>query len=193
MQPSLPSPKQRVTLSLPTALIERLRNEALGQVCPDVPPQPGVQEFARPPPGMRRTDTIRSAPRGLAAHRAGSPPQYHGHHPSRIAVRQSQAQGLTFFDIHVRISCLWHGNTFADQGLTCCTWSENPRIFRFSATLLYRKHSSCSLSHSLIAGEARYNAGDSSAPCHCYPPDGVVPALHPPPLLFRILLQYTLL
>lgn len=95
-----------MSLSLPTALIERLRNEAPGQVCPDVPPQPGIQKFARPPPGVRRTDTIRSAHRGLAAHRAGSPPQYRGHRPSRVAV--GQAPGPTFFDIHVRISCLWH-------------------------------------------------------------------------------------
>ena len=43
------------------------------QLCPDVPPQPGVHEQARPPPGVRRSDTIRSATRGfagvLAAHR----------------------------------------------------------------------------------------------------------------------------
>ena len=75
MQPSPLSTKQRVTVSLPTPLIERLRNEAPGQVCPDVPPQPGVQKFARPPPGIRRTDTMRSAPRSLATHRTESPPQ----------------------------------------------------------------------------------------------------------------------
>ena len=28
--------------------------EASGQLCPDVPPQPGLHEHARPPPGMRR-------------------------------------------------------------------------------------------------------------------------------------------
>ena len=27
------------------------------QACPDVPPQPGVHEHARPPPGMRRRTT----------------------------------------------------------------------------------------------------------------------------------------
>ena len=86
MQPSPPSTKQQVTVSQPTPLIERLRNEAPGQVCPDVPPQPGVQKFARPPPGIRRTDTIRSTARGLATHRTESPPQYHGHRPSPIAV-----------------------------------------------------------------------------------------------------------
>ena len=40
--------------------------EAPGQLSPDVPSQPGVHEHARPPPGVRRTDTIRSAPRSFA-------------------------------------------------------------------------------------------------------------------------------
>ena len=48
------------------------------------------------------------------------------------------------------------------------------------STLLYRKHGSCLLYYSLIAGEARHDAGGSSAPCYCHPPDGVTPALHPP-------------
>ena len=86
MQPSPPSPKQLGTLALPTPLIECLRNEASGQVCPDVQPQPGVQKFARPPPGIRRTDTIRSAPRSLATHRTES-------HPNTIAIVLHNSSG----------------------------------------------------------------------------------------------------
>ena len=150
MQPSPPSTKQQVTVSLPTPLIERLRNEASGQVCPDVPPQPGVQKFARPPPGIRRTDTIRSAPRSLATHRTESPPQYPW--PSLFTnICHSCAY---------RMSWAWH--ILPDQGLTCCTWRENScwciqhsliqsknRTGQTGqsnqSTLLYRKHGSCYL------------------------------------------------
>ena len=124
MQPSPPSTKQQVTVSLPTPLIERLRNEAPGQVCPDIAPQPGVQKLARPPPGIRRTDTIRSTVHGLATHRTESPPQYHSHRPSRIAVNRPRLRvprSLPFMSVsHV----LGMANP-RSQGPTCCTWREN--------------------------------------------------------------------
>jgi hypothetical protein len=106
-----------------------------GQVSPDVPPQPGVQEFARSsrltPPGRRqrvpRTGPIRLPPGGvagkLAAHGAGRSPQDRGHRSQRLPLEQAQAQGLTFFETQVCIKFLWHGNTLADYGLKCCTWN----------------------------------------------------------------------
>ena len=100
--------------------------EAPSQVCPDGLPQPGVQEYVLtpwltvpgPPPGCTpyRHDTVSPLPRW-------GPTQHRRHRPQRMAVGQSQAHGLTFFDTHVRIACLGPGNTVADQGLTCCTWS----------------------------------------------------------------------
>lgn len=69
----------------------------IGRPRPDVPPQPGVHQFARPPwltdPGRRQrvchAGTIRSALRGLAgvlaAHRAGRPSQHRRHRPQQIA------------------------------------------------------------------------------------------------------------
>jgi hypothetical protein len=52
------------------------------------------------------------------------------------------------------------------------------------------------LDKSLIAGEAQSDARGSTPLCHCHPPDGVAPALHPPgqpdtSFLFRIVLQQT--
>jgi hypothetical protein len=106
----------------------RLGRAPSGQVRLDIPPQPGIQEFAWPPrrprPCRRRrvggASPIGVAPRRvpgrLTADRAGRPPQHRGHGPQRIALGQSQAQSLTFFDTHVRIVFLWHGKTFAHPG-----------------------------------------------------------------------------
>jgi hypothetical protein len=105
----------------------------LGQAGADIPPQPRVQELARPPrlmrpgrrQGLRGAGPIRLAPRVarvFPAHGAGRAPQHRGHRPQRMAEGQSQTQGLTFFDAHVRVA-LVHGNTLADHGLKCCTWS----------------------------------------------------------------------
>ena len=60
---------------------------------------------------------------GIAAHAAGDASQRHGPRPQQMALGQSQTQGLTFFDSHVHIAVLWQSNSFADQGLQCCTWS----------------------------------------------------------------------
>lgn len=108
---------------------------ASAQVGPDILPEPRGQEFAwsprRPRPGHRPglgcAGSIRVAPRvarGFAAHGAGGAPQHAHHRPQRIALGQSQAQRFTFFDTHVRIAVLLHGNTVAHpQGRQCCTWS----------------------------------------------------------------------
>ena len=112
-----------------------LGRAASAQVCPDILPEPGIQEFAWAPgltrPGRRQV--LRCAgPIGsvlprvagqLTAHRAWGAPQHRRHRPQRIALGQSQAQGFTFLDTHVRVALLWHGNTVADQGHKCCTWS----------------------------------------------------------------------
>jgi hypothetical protein len=101
---------------------------ASGQVCPDVLPQPGVQEFAGPPwltgsdrrERLGRAAPIRSAPRGvagvLAAQGAGGPPQHRRHRPQGMAVGQPLAQGLTFFGTQMRIANCWPDNTVAHQG-----------------------------------------------------------------------------
>jgi hypothetical protein len=71
------------------------------------------------------TDSV--APRGiagvLAAHGAGRAPRDRYHRPQRMAAGQGQAQGFTSFSTHVSIGSLCHGNTVAQQGLSCCTWS----------------------------------------------------------------------
>ena len=80
-----------------------------------------VADAPGPRQGVRRAGTIGSAPRRvagrLAAHGAGAPPQYPRYRPQRTTVGQSQAQGFTDFNTQVRIAFLWHGNTYADQGL----------------------------------------------------------------------------
>ena len=105
-----------------------LRRAALHQLCLDLLPQPRVEEFAWPPrvtgagdrQGLRRTGAIGSASRGvasrLAADGAGGSPQHPGHPPQRMALGQSQAQGLTVFSTQVCVAVRWHGNTVAHQG-----------------------------------------------------------------------------
>ena len=100
---------------------------AFGQLCPDVLPQPGIQECARSPQltsprrcqGVRRAGPIGGAPRVagvLAAHGAGGTSQYRGHRPQRMALGQAQAQRLTFFDTQVSIGSRFHGNTVVHLG-----------------------------------------------------------------------------
>ena len=93
-----------------------LGRAALAQVGPDILPQPGIQEFARPPRltgsggrlCLRRAGAIGAAPRRvagqLAAHGAGRSSQHPRHRPQRMAVGQPQTQGLTFFGTHVSCS-----------------------------------------------------------------------------------------
>lgn len=110
-----------------------LGRTALGQLRPHVLPQPGIQEFARPPrltsssrrQGLRRAGPIRSphrVPGVLAAHGAGRSPQHRRHRPQRMAAGQPQTQGFTFFSTHVSTGSRSHGNTVTHQGLKCCTW-----------------------------------------------------------------------
>ena len=71
-----------------------------------------------------RHDTARAPCWGvLTAYGAGGSPQHRSHRPQRIAVGQSQTQGLTFFSTHMSIGSRSHGNTVAHPGLKCCTWS----------------------------------------------------------------------
>lgn len=76
---------------------------------------------------MRRSGPSRVSPGGvasvLAAHAARRSPQDGGHRSQRLPLGQAQAYGLTFFETQVRKRFLWHGNTLADYGLKCCTWS----------------------------------------------------------------------
>ena len=107
----------------------------LGQSCSDIAPQPGIQPFSRPPgqaspacrEGMGCTSSIRSARCRVAGlfptQCARRPPQDRGHRAQRMALGQPQAQGLPFFETQVRIGVLVHGNTLANQGQKCCTWS----------------------------------------------------------------------
>ena len=86
-----------------------LGRAALRQLRPHILPQPGVEEFAGPPwltgsggrLDLRRTGAIGVASRGvaggLAAHSAGGASQHPRHRPERMAVGQSQTQGLTVF------------------------------------------------------------------------------------------------
>ena len=100
----------------------------------DILPEPRVQEFTRPPglTGSSCRQTLRRAgPIGVAArvahvlatHGTGGPPQHRRHHPQGLALGQSQTQGLTLLNTHVRIAVRSHGNTLAQPGLVCCTWS----------------------------------------------------------------------
>lgn len=93
------------------------RRVAPNQACPDVPPQPGGHGCARAPPGVRRTDTIRSAPRGFAgmlmAHHAGRTPQYRGHLPFRVSRSSTRMCVEHVFGMATPESI---------RGLKCCTW-----------------------------------------------------------------------
>ena len=65
-----------------------------------------------------RRDGPEPTPGGvLAAHGAGSTPQYRRHRPQRMAVGQAQTQGLTVFSTQVCVALFCHGNTLAHQGL----------------------------------------------------------------------------
>ena len=99
-----------------------------GQLCSDVLPQPGIQEFAWSPrlTGPRRGQRVRGArPIGaphrvagpLAAYGAGRSPQHPRHRPHRLATGQPQTQGFTFFSTPVSIRSCSHGNTVAHPGL----------------------------------------------------------------------------
>jgi hypothetical protein len=84
---------------------------AVDQVCADVPPQPGIQKFARSPWLSRPSGRLRVSGAGpigmplrggtgcLAPEGAGSSPQYSRHRPYRMAKGQPQpqAQRLSFF------------------------------------------------------------------------------------------------
>lgn len=112
-----------------------LGRAAFGQMGPDMLPQPGIQEFARSPrltgpslcQGVRRAGSIGVASRGvagrLAAQSTGRPSQYCGNRLQRMAAGQPQTQGFAFFGSHVAIGSRSHGNTVANHGLKCCTWS----------------------------------------------------------------------
>jgi len=77
--------------------------------------QPGIQDFPRSSRltgsdgrlGVSGVGPIGTAPRGvarrLAAHGAGGSPQHPGHRSQRMALGQSQTQGLTFFGSPVSI------------------------------------------------------------------------------------------
>jgi len=91
----------RILVAKPSSNL--FRRAPTGQACSDIPPQPGVQEFARPPgvtapdggQAVRRTGTIRLPPSGvagvLAAHAARRSPQDGGHRSQRLPLGQAQA------------------------------------------------------------------------------------------------------
>jgi hypothetical protein len=129
--PEIVAPESRLPLSSGDA---RRRRPA---ICSGAPPRPapGIQEFARSPwltgsshrQGVRRTGPIRSASRHGAGHcatdGAGGAAQHHRPRPQRMAVGQPETHGFAFFGTPVSRGSRSHGNTFAPQGLQCCTWS----------------------------------------------------------------------
>ena len=105
-----------------------LGRAALGQLRLYVLPQPGIQEFARPPRltgsgGCLRLSgagPIGTAPRRVAgvfaAQGAGRSAQDPGQRTQRRSLGQPQTHGLTVFRTQVCIAFRWHGNTLAHQG-----------------------------------------------------------------------------
>ena len=75
--------------------------------------------------GLSHTGSIGMAAYGVAAYfpaqRAGSSPQEPRELTQRLPLSQPQTQRFTFSITEVRVAFLWHRNTLAHSGWSCCT------------------------------------------------------------------------